>query len=926
MGERIHRMVLDYIWEAFVTWVQGIIINCLDMLGQDLFYAFSPTMITFSAYFPFAEKLWDIVVECAFAMILALAIFKVVYSMIRVFSKDFENPVIICFRAVGAFVFVWFLPRFMKILLEFADRIYWELIMLSGLDEKSAGFWSNMMGSIGQGFLGIAKGVATSPDSLVMGIAPIVSTSDSLPAAIIALLFTIVIAWNYFKLILEIAERYLLLGVIYYTMPLAAVPLVSKETSPITKSWIRLVVSTLLVLLLNLWFIVGFRYTVAGGSNGPATTFEVHGHQVSGVLIWSFVALGYLKTAQKIDSHIAALGLTTAQLGGGLVGVIGSIGSQLGRATTLGMIRNGGKIFPGLGANGNPFGNIRANRDTMRAESGIWGEKKNSSFDNSGYFKDARPEVAAEAVKKRSYSLSGSDAVDYAKNQVPNLMKNVEGKITGAEVTPDNNMKINYKDKNGNDAVMELSSKNPGGISRLVQTESGQDMYLKDSGASISDRDVLDGNKKFNDFAEENFGSADDNFLVNSGMISAEDLDGATVEMGSKEDATYGPQSDESFVVKDEDGMEIARITPLNDDTLDNMNDNTVLGEGADGSLYRADFNPYTNMPIPEGYEYQGTHIDPNNGMASNVYKTPNGGIVDAAKFHQELKDGCISNSDFKDNLKYDSKNDLFNDKNGQPVHMDKLGWENTSDDHGTYKNKFTGEMASGEQIADHVNNPKYAGQSFGGIGNDGNEVYFDNYTKERLASNDMVNAPKYGEVPEGLENAYNPKTKSFGKSDGNNANFGSSVESLLDKDVVFEGKAGAEIAKAYMPEAFNGKDLRAATITKDTMAVTSGVEGKARNITMTESYIRNVGGAVNNVNSYGMNETVTSKGNSTWNTSYRDSAFSGDGVRGNSRYSNRQTNERKYREEHHGANNQEKSNNSGPSRGGTGTVNTRGK
>ena len=46
--------------------------------------------------------------------------------------------------------------------------------------------------------------------------------------ALVAFILTIPIAWNYFKLVLEMAERYVVIGVMYYTMPLACVPIVSK--------------------------------------------------------------------------------------------------------------------------------------------------------------------------------------------------------------------------------------------------------------------------------------------------------------------------------------------------------------------------------------------------------------------------------------------------------------------------------------------------------------------------------------------------------------------------------------------------------------------------------------------------------------------------------------------------------------------------
>ena len=41
------------------------------------------------------------------------------------------------------------------------------------------------------------------------------------PVAIIALILLLILAWNYIKLLFEAAERYVLLGVLVYTAPVA---------------------------------------------------------------------------------------------------------------------------------------------------------------------------------------------------------------------------------------------------------------------------------------------------------------------------------------------------------------------------------------------------------------------------------------------------------------------------------------------------------------------------------------------------------------------------------------------------------------------------------------------------------------------------------------------------------------------------------
>ena len=71
--------------------------------------------------------------------------------------------------------------------------------------------------------------------------------------AIIALILVLILAWNYIKLLFEAAERYILLGVLVYTAPVAFATGASKATSNIFKSWCRMLGGQFFLLLMNAW-------------------------------------------------------------------------------------------------------------------------------------------------------------------------------------------------------------------------------------------------------------------------------------------------------------------------------------------------------------------------------------------------------------------------------------------------------------------------------------------------------------------------------------------------------------------------------------------------------------------------------------------------------------------------------------------------
>lgn len=71
--------------------------------------------------------------------------------------------------------------------------------------------------------------------------------------ALIALIVVLVLAWNYLKLLLEAAERYVLLGVLVYTAPVAFSMGTSQSTGGIFKSWCRMFGGQVFLLLMNAW-------------------------------------------------------------------------------------------------------------------------------------------------------------------------------------------------------------------------------------------------------------------------------------------------------------------------------------------------------------------------------------------------------------------------------------------------------------------------------------------------------------------------------------------------------------------------------------------------------------------------------------------------------------------------------------------------
>ncbi len=87
--------------------------------------------------------------------------------------------------------------------------------------------------------------------------------------ALIALILLLILAWNYIKLLFEAAERYILLGVIVYTAPMAFATGASQATSNIFKSWCRMFGGQIFLLMMNAWCLRLFTSMVGSFLSNP---------------------------------------------------------------------------------------------------------------------------------------------------------------------------------------------------------------------------------------------------------------------------------------------------------------------------------------------------------------------------------------------------------------------------------------------------------------------------------------------------------------------------------------------------------------------------------------------------------------------------------------------------------------------------------
>ena len=280
--------MLDWIFEGIVKWAAGVASELMDTVSGLFLDALGTDMTAMEEYFPFVTKAFTVMQYCSWAILFLIT----VWQLFRVLGgpiTEAENPLTLIARNGLFAVLIAYAKPIFLITLDIARAPYTALLEISMTGEDFT--------------------FAGGEETLSNGIASFVAITSI--GLLLILILLIALGWNYFKLLLETVERYVVVGVLCYTSPLAFSMGASKATSPVFKSWCRMVGSQLLLLTMNVWFFRGFSTSVGqfignGGalSNGNGSIF-----------LWLFCALAFLKTAQRFDSYLASLGLNVAQTG-----------------------------------------------------------------------------------------------------------------------------------------------------------------------------------------------------------------------------------------------------------------------------------------------------------------------------------------------------------------------------------------------------------------------------------------------------------------------------------------------------------------------------------------------------------------------------------------------------------------------------------
>lgn len=342
--------MLDWIFEGIVTWVGSIVAQMMDAVSGMFLDALGADMATLEEYFPFVTKAFTVMQYTAWAVLFLVT----VWQLFRVFGgpvTEAENPWTLLARGgLFALLIAYAKPVFLTTL-DIARAPYTAMMEISMTAEDFS-------------FAGVEQ-------TLSNGLATVISVA-SVVGLLLLIILEVALGWNYFKLLLEAVERYVVVGVLCYTSPLAFSMGASQATTPVFKSWCRMVGSQLLLMVMNVWFLRGFHSSVGQYIGNGGALSSGHGS----IFLWFFCALAFLKVAQKFDGYLSSLGMSVAQTG-----------SNMGLELLMAARVIGGGVKSVRSAGG-VFGNRPAGASAASSASGF-ASSLASRFKGNSYVRDA---------------------------------------------------------------------------------------------------------------------------------------------------------------------------------------------------------------------------------------------------------------------------------------------------------------------------------------------------------------------------------------------------------------------------------------------------------------------------------------------------------------------------------------------------------
>lgn len=280
--------MLELIFQGFAEWAYELVLECWEYFSTALLDIMSMDYAYMKSHVPVMDEIIQVLMAVGWALLIGNLVFQALKSMMSGLGFEGEDPKLLFTRS---FVFSFLLlasPQICEIGLSITARIIDLLQVPTAVHVTLVN--KSVFGTLTASWL-------------------------------LAILFGIIIIFKTLRLLLEIAERYVILAVLTMTAPLAFAMGGSKSTADIFSGWCRMYGSMCLLMVTNVIF---FKMLLSVLSTVPSGL---------DVFLWIVLILTLVKVARKADAIITRIGLNPAITGD-------SLGRPLPGALTYMVVRS----------------------------------------------------------------------------------------------------------------------------------------------------------------------------------------------------------------------------------------------------------------------------------------------------------------------------------------------------------------------------------------------------------------------------------------------------------------------------------------------------------------------------------------------------------------------------------------------------------
>ena len=289
---------MTWLFQEIVDWLVEIVGELFKGISVDILTIFSLDLTYFEENVPFIVDIVPILKGFAFGLAFLFFIIAVVKNLAGGMNDEYESIVGLFFGLFLSCLAIGFSQQIIQMEFDLFTTTYDKLMDID-VGHSGGLAASNVIGDgVLNDFLNAGKGVGI---------------------AIISLFLLIVVVIEFFKLLIECVERYIIVALCMYFSPLGMSTFVSKNSRKIGIAYLKLTFSQLLMMLMNVIFVKATLSAMQSAGDND--------HAVLGVIF----IVGIVETAQAIDRYMGKLGLTAVDTGRGLGAAVmtGMIGASL---------------------------------------------------------------------------------------------------------------------------------------------------------------------------------------------------------------------------------------------------------------------------------------------------------------------------------------------------------------------------------------------------------------------------------------------------------------------------------------------------------------------------------------------------------------------------------------------------------------------